>query len=269
MGLDRLGHASGGEPLPHQGLEIHADAVLRPVGAEGPLGELPRYTAPAPEQKRASASAERTIGPVGSLRAGLVPAIVTSGPFARDDETTGIFEGHQDVGDVKNPGSVVFDKAAGTYTVTGSGANMWAARDAFHYAWKRTSGDRLVHGRYRLRRPGQGAASQGVPGHPPGPRRRLGLRRRRAPRRRPHVAAIPRFQGRPDARGPGERLGAEAAAAREEREICPPLRGHRRRPEVLREPPCGSSFASRSMSDSASARTTRTSRRRRSSRTSS
>jgi hypothetical protein len=32
---------------------------------------------------------------------------------------------------------VTFDQAAGKYTVAGSGANMWAARDAFHYAWKR------------------------------------------------------------------------------------------------------------------------------------
>jgi TolB protein len=70
-----------------------------------------------------------------------LPAEVPGEPVAKVDEPVGLFEGHQDVGDVKNPGSVSFDKATGTYTVAGSGANMWAARDAFHYAWKRVSGN--------------------------------------------------------------------------------------------------------------------------------
>jgi hypothetical protein len=53
----------------------------------------------------------------------------------------GIFEGHADVGTVLHPGSVTFDPAAKTYTVTGSGENMWAAKDAFHFVWKQVSGD--------------------------------------------------------------------------------------------------------------------------------
>lgn len=58
------------------------------------------------------------------------------------DGPAGAFEQHQDVGEVKHPGSLEFDPAAGTYTVSGSGANMWHERDAFHYAWKRIeSGD--------------------------------------------------------------------------------------------------------------------------------
>src|SRR5205814_3569317 len=38
-------------------------------------------------------------------------------------------------------GSVTFDAAARTYSVTGSGENMWAAKDAFHYVWKKAAGD--------------------------------------------------------------------------------------------------------------------------------
>ncbi len=60
------------------------------------------------------------------------------------EKAAGLFEGHQDVGEIRHPGSIAFDQAAGTYTVTGSGANMWAARDAFHYAWKRVSGDVIM-----------------------------------------------------------------------------------------------------------------------------
>ena len=53
----------------------------------------------------------------------------------------GIFEGHQDVGTVLHPGSVEYDAAKKSYVVAGSGENMWSTRDAFHYVWKKASGD--------------------------------------------------------------------------------------------------------------------------------
>jgi TolB protein len=53
----------------------------------------------------------------------------------------GIFEGHGDVGTVLHPGSTEFDAAAKTYTITGSGNNMWANEDDFQFAWKKMSGD--------------------------------------------------------------------------------------------------------------------------------
>src|SRR5258708_40278466 len=53
----------------------------------------------------------------------------------------GIFEGHGDVGTVLHPGAVEFDAAKGSYTIAGSGENMWLASDAFQFAWKKMSGD--------------------------------------------------------------------------------------------------------------------------------
>jgi TolB protein len=53
--------------------------------------------------------------------------------------TTGIFEGHVDVGNVLHPGSLEYDPPRQTYRVTGSGENMWFARDAFHFVWKKVS----------------------------------------------------------------------------------------------------------------------------------
>jgi TolB protein len=53
----------------------------------------------------------------------------------------GIFEGHGDVGTVLHLGSVDYDVATKTYTITGSGENMWLAMDAFQFAWKKVSGD--------------------------------------------------------------------------------------------------------------------------------
>ncbi len=68
-------------------------------------------------------------------------------PLAEGDNgPVGMFDGHQDVGDVRHAGSVEFDQAHGVHIVTGSGANMWGERDAFHYAWKRASGDVTLSG---------------------------------------------------------------------------------------------------------------------------
>src|ERR1700719_3136375 len=53
----------------------------------------------------------------------------------------GIFENHADVGTVLHVGSTTFDKATGTYTLTGSGDNMWLGTDALQFAWKKVSGD--------------------------------------------------------------------------------------------------------------------------------
>jgi TolB protein len=54
-------------------------------------------------------------------------------------EPVGKFSDHRDVGEVSTPGKVVV--ANGTYRITASGANIWGATDAFHYAWTQRSGD--------------------------------------------------------------------------------------------------------------------------------
>src|SRR5260370_30305989 len=53
----------------------------------------------------------------------------------------GIFESHSDVGTVLHEGSVEYDAAKGSYTIAGSGENMWSAHDAFQFVWKKVSGD--------------------------------------------------------------------------------------------------------------------------------
>lgn len=61
--------------------------------------------------------------------------------FAATDSAVGLFEAHGDIGSVKAPGSVQFDPAGQTYRITGYGLNMWVGADAFHYVWKKVSGD--------------------------------------------------------------------------------------------------------------------------------
>jgi TolB protein len=53
----------------------------------------------------------------------------------------GIFEGRGDVGTVLHAGSVEYDAAKKTYTISGSGENMWSTEDAFQFLWKKVSGD--------------------------------------------------------------------------------------------------------------------------------
>ena len=53
----------------------------------------------------------------------------------------GLFESHGDVGTVLHAGSVDYDAGKKTYTVSGSGENMWSVADAFQFAWKQMSGD--------------------------------------------------------------------------------------------------------------------------------
>ena len=55
----------------------------------------------------------------------------------------GLFEGHSDVGEVLHPGSAEYDHVTKTYTLTGSGENMWFAKDDFQFVWKKVSAESL------------------------------------------------------------------------------------------------------------------------------
>jgi len=53
--------------------------------------------------------------------------------------TLGPFESNNDIGAGLQKGKVEF--AAGVYRVTGGGADMWGKADAFHFVWKKISGE--------------------------------------------------------------------------------------------------------------------------------
>ena len=61
---------------------------------------------------------------------------------------SGIFDGRRDVGKVLHAGAVDYDAAKKTYTISGSGENMWLAADAFQFVWKKISGDVTSDGRH-------------------------------------------------------------------------------------------------------------------------
>src|SRR5215207_4547296 len=57
---------------------------------------------------------------------------------------TGEFEGQTDVGGARRVAPARFDARSEAYTVGGSGANMWGARDEFHFVWRKMRGDFIV-----------------------------------------------------------------------------------------------------------------------------
>jgi TolB protein len=63
--------------------------------------------------------------------------------FARSSPL-GIFSKQADIGSVAKPGSAGFDPSNGEYLIAGGGGNMWFTNDAFHFVWKKMSGDFML-----------------------------------------------------------------------------------------------------------------------------
>ena len=60
------------------------------------------------------------------------------------DTAVGIFDGSTDIGNCLHKGSAIYDPATQEYTITGSGADIWGTKDAFHFLWKKMKGDFIL-----------------------------------------------------------------------------------------------------------------------------
>ncbi|WP_421871831.1 TolB family protein [Marinoscillum sp.] len=60
---------------------------------------------------------------------------------------TGVFNSTIDVGHPSKAGQTIYDASSQVYSLSGSGANMWADRDEFHYAHKSVEGDFILRAR--------------------------------------------------------------------------------------------------------------------------
>jgi hypothetical protein len=67
--------------------------------------------------------------------------LILAAALAAQTKGLGIFTDEGSVGQTPPGGKVVYDPAKGEYRITGGGANMWGAVDAFHFLWKKASGD--------------------------------------------------------------------------------------------------------------------------------
>lgn len=70
----------------------------------------------------------------------------SAGALAQSAGALGIFDQQSDVGKVEQPGSAQFDAGNSTYKITGNGANIWGAADAFHYVYRQVAGDLVLTG---------------------------------------------------------------------------------------------------------------------------
>ena len=117
----------------------------------------------------------------------------------------GIFEADQDVGTLLHPGSARDHAAANSYTIGGSGENMWFGMTTFTSSGKRSPATFALHA---------DIAFVGSGGNPHRKavlmiRQTLDahhLRRHRRPRCRPHLTPVPRRRRREHARSPVQRL---------------------------------------------------------------
>ena len=56
----------------------------------------------------------------------------------------GIFDGQNDIGRVKHAGSGAYNSKSQVYNLSGSGANIWATHDEFHFVWRKMTGDFIL-----------------------------------------------------------------------------------------------------------------------------
>jgi TolB protein len=85
---------------------------------------------------------------------GLLIALLLAGGVQA--EPVGIFTDVKDIGSVSRATEASFESNTGTYTISASGDNIWAARDAFGFAWKPMSGDAAFAARIEI----QGTSAQ-------------------------------------------------------------------------------------------------------------
>lgn len=60
------------------------------------------------------------------------------------NQLTGIFQEHYDIGNPKNQGSSGYNNSDQSYWLKGSGYNIWFARDEFHYVFNKVKGDFIL-----------------------------------------------------------------------------------------------------------------------------
>src|ERR1700759_4846947 len=71
-------------------------------------------------------------------------ALLFNQKVAAQGNPIGIFDGQDDIGKVKHAGTGTYDSKLQEYRVSGSGTNIWAMHDEFHFVWKKMKGDFIL-----------------------------------------------------------------------------------------------------------------------------
>jgi len=75
---------------------------------------------------------------------------VLSGTIPAQDMPMGIFQFNSDIGNPKNHGSVIYNKTEQSYSLRGSGYNIWFERDEFHYLFNKIKGDFILTANFKF-----------------------------------------------------------------------------------------------------------------------
>ena len=129
---------------------------------------------------------------------------------AATDQAVGYFEATATSARPRSPARRPTTPATQTYTLTGAGTNMWAARDEFQFAWRKMTGDFILpHAREFVGRGRRPAPQAGID-HPHEPRRR------RRPTSTPplHGDGLTSLQFRAVTGGPTEQVPSAVVARR-------------------------------------------------------
>jgi len=59
--------------------------------------------------------------------------------------SVGVFTDQIDIGNPIRTGRATFNNETQEYTIEGSGTNMWAERDEFHFVWRRLQGNFILN----------------------------------------------------------------------------------------------------------------------------
>jgi TolB protein len=71
----------------------------------------------------------------------MVCLMIVGNAGAQNAGRLGMFEGATDIGKTSHAGAAEFRADSGAYVVTGGGENIWGNVDAFHFLWRKLTGD--------------------------------------------------------------------------------------------------------------------------------
>ena len=77
----------------------------------------------------------------------LTYCLTLANAFLFSQTTIGVFDGHNDVGEVTKPGEAIYIATTRQYVISGAGYNIWDDHDEFHFVWKKVKGDFIAYAR--------------------------------------------------------------------------------------------------------------------------
>ncbi|MGD0462044.1 MAG: sugar-binding domain-containing protein [Tepidisphaeraceae bacterium] len=132
--------------LPGESRSISVEAAIQDLGNDQPLIVLDGWNVTTASRSFSEGNGDSSIAPntqaqVDSSPTGNWIVMRPTKAQTRPSIPWGLFDDDCDIGAVLYPGKVDYDAFKKIYTVTGNGENMWFGADAFHFLWKKVSGD--------------------------------------------------------------------------------------------------------------------------------